>query len=63
MVIPITRGLASMITSRQVFPITIGIMATPTTINRVLPIGIAAVTTNIGLILNETDINKREGTV
>ena len=52
MVIPVTKGMASMVTNRQVFPITIGNMVMPTTTDRIMPIGTAAMTTDIGLILN-----------
>ena len=56
MVIPITTGMTNKVTSRQLFLIAIGNMVTLTTIDKVMHIESAAMTTDIGLILNEMDI-------
>ena len=63
MVIPITRGMAKTVTSRQLFLIATGNMVTPTIIDRVMPIGTAAMTTNIRLTINRMDITATAGTL
>ena len=63
MVIPITKGMANIITSGQHFLIAIGNMVTPTTIENILSIGTKAMTTDHRLILNEMDITGTAGTV
>ena len=63
MVIPISRGIASIVTGGQLFLIVIGNMVTPITIDRVMPIGTTVITTDIRLTINGMDITGTAGTL
>ena len=57
------REWPAQVTSGWHFQIAIGNMVTPTTIDRIMPIGTTAMTTDSRLILNEMDITGKAGTV
>ena len=63
MVIPVTKGMTNMVLSGQALPIAIGNTVTAITIDRIMPKGTAAMTTDMGPILNEMDITGTAGIV